>query len=203
MSDLKASVHQTEHGFHVEGYEKIEYDFTFVDGVFDIANPNLAQCYKKWGRVLAVTDKNVYSLYGQKMERYFQHHGLELKVHKTSIGEKAKTIDTFLSIADSMTEFGIIRKVRSPAPRATGRRGSSLSAGASPGRGRRPRHRRSRVGSGIPVRRGAAAAARRRRPSLGGGRQSLVITMLVRTGSLAPPTGATPTSSGCRRPSSA
>ncbi|KAI0408011.1 Dehydroquinate synthase-like protein [Xylaria palmicola] len=110
MSDLKASVRETKTGFHVEGYEKIEYDFSFVDGVFDIANPELANCYKKWGRVLAVTDKNVYALYGQQMAEYFKHFNLEFKVHQTSIGEKAKTIDTFLSICDSMTEFGIIRK---------------------------------------------------------------------------------------------
>jgi 3-dehydroquinate synthase len=50
MSDFKATVAETvtsacHVGFHVEGYEKIEYDFTFVDGVFDIQNPNLADCY--------------------------------------------------------------------------------------------------------------------------------------------------------------
>ncbi|KAI0862475.1 Dehydroquinate synthase-like protein [Xylaria cubensis] len=112
MSDLKANVRETENGFHVEGYEKIEYDFSFVDGVFDTANPDLANCYKKWGRVLAVTDKNVYALYGQKMEEYFKAFDLALKVHQTSIGEKAKTVDTFLSICDSMTDFGIIRKAR-------------------------------------------------------------------------------------------
>jgi hypothetical protein len=111
MSDLKATVNETARGFHVEGYEKIEYDFTFVDGVFDVSNSNLADCYTKWGRVLAVMDKNVHVLYGQKMEDYFKHYGLELKLHKTAIGEKAKTVDTFLSICDSMTEFGIIRKV--------------------------------------------------------------------------------------------
>jgi 3-dehydroquinate synthase len=32
MSDLKASVVETKNGFHVEGYEKIEYDFSFLDG---------------------------------------------------------------------------------------------------------------------------------------------------------------------------
>ncbi|KAI0392425.1 Dehydroquinate synthase-like protein [Xylariaceae sp. FL0594] len=110
MSDLKATVRETKSGFHVEGYEKIEYDFGFVDGVFDTANPDLADCYKRWGRVLAVTDKNVYALYGQKMEAYFGHFGIKLKVHQTSIGEKAKTFETFLSICDSMTDFGIIRK---------------------------------------------------------------------------------------------
>ncbi|KAK7735961.1 hypothetical protein SLS53_007340 [Cytospora paraplurivora] len=110
MSDLKATVAETSQGFHVEGYEKITYDFKFVDGVFDIQNPGLADCYKPWGRVLAVTDKNVYGLYGDKMESYFRHFGLTLKVHETSIGEKAKTVDTWMSICDSMTDFGIIRK---------------------------------------------------------------------------------------------
>ncbi|XDG10134.1 hypothetical protein ABKA04_009749 [Annulohypoxylon sp. FPYF3050] len=110
MSDLKATVQETKGGFHVEGYEKIEYDFTFVDGIFDISNTNLANCYKKWGRVLAVTDKNVHGIYGAKMAKYFDHYNIKLKVHQTSIGEKAKTVETFLEIADSMTEFGIIRK---------------------------------------------------------------------------------------------
>lgn len=111
MSDLTASVLETKNGFHVDGYEKISYDFTFLDGVFNVENRQLAECYQKWGRVLAVTDMNVYNMYGEQIERYFQHYNLELKVHKTKIGEKAKTIPTFLSIVDSMTEFGIYRKV--------------------------------------------------------------------------------------------
>ena len=111
MSDFTASVLETKTGFHVDGYEKISYDFTFLDGVFDTKNPQLAECYKRWGRVLAVTDMNVYNVYGGQIENYFEHYGLELKMHKTKIGEKAKTIPTFLSIVDSMTDFGIIRKV--------------------------------------------------------------------------------------------
>ena len=111
MSDFNASVVETKNGFHVDGYEKISYDFTFLDGVFNPENPQLAECYKRWGRVLAVTDLNVYNVYGDQIEKYFQHYGLDLKMHKTKIGEKAKTIPTFLSIVDSMTEFGIYRKV--------------------------------------------------------------------------------------------
>ncbi|KAL9098897.1 MAG: hypothetical protein Q9163_005524 [Psora crenata] len=110
MSELTATVSETKDGFHVDGYEKISYDFTFLDGVFSVENPQLANCYQRWGRVLAVTDLNVYNIYGEQIERYFEHHGLTLKVHKTKIGEKAKTIPTFLSIVDSMTEFGIYRK---------------------------------------------------------------------------------------------
>lgn len=116
MSDLKATVQETQApsghaGFHVEGYEKIEYDFTFIDGIFDVKNTNLADCYKKWKRCLAVTDLNIHNLYGPKMEAYFEHHGIELKVHTTKIGEKAKTMPTLLSIVDSMNAFGIYRKV--------------------------------------------------------------------------------------------
>lgn len=111
MSDLKAAVIETRNGFHVDGYEKISYDFTFLDGVFNPENGQLATCYERWGRVLAVMDLNVYNIYGEQIEEYFRHHNLKLKVHKTKIGEKAKTIPTFLSIVDSMTDFGIIRKV--------------------------------------------------------------------------------------------
>jgi 3-dehydroquinate synthase len=114
MSDMKASVVETAKGFHVEGYEKIEYDFTFIDGIFDVRNTNLADCYKSWGRCLAVMDLNIFNVYGKQMQAYFDNYGLELKIHKTMIGEKAKSMDTLLSIVDSMNEFGIIRKVRGP-----------------------------------------------------------------------------------------
>jgi len=111
MSDLKATVAETKRGFHVEGYEKIEYDFTFIDGIFDTNHGELAECYKRWGRCLAVMDLNIFNVYGMKMQKYFEHYGLELEVHKTMIGEKAKSMDTLLSIVDSMNKFGIYRKV--------------------------------------------------------------------------------------------
>lgn len=38
MSDLTATVQETKNGFHVDGYEKISYDFTFLDGVFNPEN---------------------------------------------------------------------------------------------------------------------------------------------------------------------
>ncbi|KAJ3546040.1 hypothetical protein NM208_g2210 [Fusarium decemcellulare] len=110
MSDMSATVEPTATGFSVCGYEKIEYDFEFLDGVFNVANPQLAQAYRPWGRALAVMDLNIFNLYGADMQRYFDHHGITLKIHKTMIGEKAKSMDTLLSIVDSMTEFGIFRK---------------------------------------------------------------------------------------------
>ena len=111
MSDLKATVEETKKGFRVVGYEKIEYDFTFLDGIFDIRNTNLADCYESWGRCLAVMDRNIFDTYGNQMQQYFDHYNLELKIHKTMIGEKAKSVDTLLSIVDSMNAFGVFRKV--------------------------------------------------------------------------------------------
>ncbi|KAL4734574.1 hypothetical protein BDV11DRAFT_174659 [Aspergillus similis] len=110
MSDLKASVSETANGFHVEGYEKIEYDFTFLDGVFETKNAQLARLYERWGRCLAIMDKNIYDLYGDDMTRYFDHHGVKLQIHQTMIGEKAKSLETFTSIVDVMNDFGIMRK---------------------------------------------------------------------------------------------
>ncbi|KAK0392897.1 hypothetical protein NLU13_2391 [Sarocladium strictum] len=110
MSDMKATVEPTAEGFSVCGYEKIEYDFEFLDGVFDTGNPQLAACYARWQRCLAVMDLNIYNMYGDQLQRYFAHHQIDLKIHKTMIGEKAKSMDTLLGIVDSMTDFGIYRK---------------------------------------------------------------------------------------------
>jgi 3-dehydroquinate synthase len=37
MSNLQARVTVSDKTFHVKGYERIEYDLTYVDGVFAIA----------------------------------------------------------------------------------------------------------------------------------------------------------------------
>ena len=107
---MKATVEPTSQGFSVCGYEKIEYDFEFLDGVFDVTNPQLADCYQRWKRCLAIMDMNMYELYGPRLQRYFDHHGVDLTVHRTEIGEKAKGMDTLLGIVDSMNEFGVYRK---------------------------------------------------------------------------------------------
>lgn len=116
MSELTGNVTVTggkagHVGFHVEAYEKIEYDFAMVDGVFDIRNPNLAEYYQDLKRCLLITDLNVYSHYGKQMEAYFAHYGIALTIRKMQIGEKAKSIPTLLSMVDWMNEFGIFRKV--------------------------------------------------------------------------------------------
>lgn len=112
MSDMSATVSVTPQGFAVAGYEKLNYDFKFIDNVFDPAKGDLADCYTKWGRVLAVMDENMKSIYGSAVQAYFDHHKLPLTVHAMPVGEKAKTIASLLGIVDAMNTFGIIRKVR-------------------------------------------------------------------------------------------
>ena len=107
MSDMSAKVVETTNGFHVEGYEKIEYDFSFTENIFDKNNDGLAKQFTRLSRCLAVMDTNIFNVYGQQLKNYFDHYNIELKVHKTMIGEKAKSIETLLSIVDSMTEFGM------------------------------------------------------------------------------------------------
>jgi 3-dehydroquinate synthase len=103
MSDLKATVVETKSpsghfGFHVEGHENIEYDFTFIDRVLNIQTTPLVACFNFWNRCLAITDLNIYNIYGKQIRAYFEHCGIELKIHKTRIGEKAKTIPNLLSL---------------------------------------------------------------------------------------------------------
>lgn len=110
MSEMQATVTKTENGFSVAGYEKLNYDFAFVDGIFDVENNQLANCYLKWGRVLTVLDKSMQILYGDQIKRYFDYYKIPLTFHAMEVGEKAKNIESLLGIADSMTKFGIIRK---------------------------------------------------------------------------------------------
>jgi 3-dehydroquinate synthase len=63
MSDMSAIISPTTNGFHIEGYEKITYDFRFVDNIFDPQKSDLADCYQSWGRCLVIIDSNVYKLW--------------------------------------------------------------------------------------------------------------------------------------------
>jgi len=42
MSSMQARVTADDRSFSVEGYERIEYDLVYVDGVFDVENLQLA-----------------------------------------------------------------------------------------------------------------------------------------------------------------
>lgn len=110
MSNIQAKFSATENTFHVEGYEKIEFSFVFVNKAFDVKNTELADSYKKFGRCLAVVDHNVNRLYGEQIEAYFKHYNLDLTIFPVAISEPTKTLETFQSIIDAFADFGLVRK---------------------------------------------------------------------------------------------
>jgi 3-dehydroquinate synthase len=96
--------------FHIEAYEKIDYSLRYVDGAFATGNPEIADCYRPYGRCLMVVDENVYALYGEQLHGYFDHHRIELTVFPVAITETAKTLRTAERIVDAFGEFGLVRK---------------------------------------------------------------------------------------------
>ncbi|KST62693.1 sedoheptulose 7-phosphate cyclase [Mastigocoleus testarum] len=110
MSIVQSKFEATDTAFHVEGYEKIEFSLIYVNGVFDIKNPELAQTYKEFGRCLAVVDANVNNFYGSQIKEYFQHYNLDLTVFPVTITEPNKSIETFSKIVDAFVDFKLVRK---------------------------------------------------------------------------------------------
>ena len=99
----------TDNAFHVEAYEKIEYSLLYVDGVFAVGNTEIADSYRQFGRCLMVVDETVYGLYGQQMQGYFDHYGINLTVFPVSIKETGKTLETLERIVDAFADFGLVR----------------------------------------------------------------------------------------------
>jgi 3-dehydroquinate synthetase len=109
MSNMQASVTVSDSAFHVKGYERIEYDLVYVDGVFDVGNTALADSYRSYGRALMVVDETVLDIHGTRIRAYFDHHGIALTVLPVQIRETAKSLETFEWIVDRFDEFGLVR----------------------------------------------------------------------------------------------
>jgi demethyl-4-deoxygadusol synthase len=99
----------TDTAFHVQAYEKIDYTLSYVAGAFKIENSQLADAYRPFGRCLMVVDQKVYSLYGDQISAYFDHHGIDLTVFRLTIAETAKAWRTVEQIVDCFGEFGLVR----------------------------------------------------------------------------------------------
>jgi demethyl-4-deoxygadusol synthase len=108
-SDTGPSLTATDTAFHIEAYEKIDYSLRYVTGAFEIGHPELADSYRPFGRCLMVVDQTVYSLYGEQIHAYFDHHGIELTIFPLTIRETAKTLRTAERIVDAFGEFGLVR----------------------------------------------------------------------------------------------
>lgn len=106
---MQASVTVSDQAFHVTGYERIEYELRYVDGVFDPEQTALADCYRPYGRVLMVVDETVHELYGPRIRRYFEEHGITVTELPIQIRETAKSLNTFERIVDEFDAYGLVR----------------------------------------------------------------------------------------------
>ncbi len=110
MSGIQASFTATDSAFHIEGYEKIEFNLLYVNGAFQVANTEIADSYRHFGRCLMVVDQTVHNIYGQQIQEYFQHYDIELTVFPVVIKETDKTLATAEKIIDAFVDFGLVRK---------------------------------------------------------------------------------------------
>ncbi len=110
MSGIQASFTSSDNAFHVEGHEKIDFSLLYVEGAFKVANPEIADSYRHFGRCLMVVDQAVYGLYGRQIQEYFRHYEIELTVFTVSIKETDKTLATAEKIIDAFVDFGLVRK---------------------------------------------------------------------------------------------
>lgn len=110
MSDIRAGYEATDSAFHVEGYEKIEFDLLYVHGAFTVENGEIAERFARFGRCLMVVDEAVDELYGEQIEEYFRHHELALTSVPVRIAEVDKSLATLEHIVDAFGDFGLIRK---------------------------------------------------------------------------------------------
>lgn len=110
MSGIQATFTSTDHAFHVEGYEKIDFSLFYVNGAFQIGNPEIADSYRQFNRCLMVVDATVYKLYGTQMRDYFEHYDIDLTVFPVTIRETDKTLQTVETIIDVFVDFGLVRK---------------------------------------------------------------------------------------------
>ena len=110
MSILESRLEAGDSEFHIEAYEKIDYSLVMAPHVFDIANRQVADTFDGFGRCLMVVDEEVRRLYGEQIDAYFAHHGIDLTVVEVRIAETAKSLRTLERIVDAFADFGLLRK---------------------------------------------------------------------------------------------
>jgi 3-dehydroquinate synthetase len=110
MTTINATYTATDTAFVVEGYEKIDFSLVIVDGAFAPANTELADSYREFGRCLMVVDEKVLRLYGEQIQGYFDHHGIDLTLFPVAIKETDKSLRTAERIIDAFASFGLLRQ---------------------------------------------------------------------------------------------
>lgn len=80
-----------------------------VDRALDPAQPVLRDIYKSLGRCVCIVDRNVEALYGEEIERYFDHHDIPLFKRVYRAMEVDKSIGTVEKMLGDFKALGVSR----------------------------------------------------------------------------------------------
>ena len=80
-----------------------------VDNTLDPANTLLRDTYIAHGRCVCLVDKNVEQLYGERLEHYFDHHGIRLEKRVYRAMEVDKGIYTVEKMLGDFKQLGVSR----------------------------------------------------------------------------------------------
>lgn len=95
----------------VQTQKRIEYEIVGMDDLFDLKNteilyPNKPQHYHRF----IVIDENVNEHFGERIQNYFNHHGIISNVCVIQSGEEHKTMEQYFRIATELDRFPIHRR---------------------------------------------------------------------------------------------
>lgn len=110
MSEIQARFEATDTAFRVEGYERIAFDLLYVAGAFSVANAEIADSFRRFGRCLTIIDETVHDLYAEQIETYFDHYAIDLTAVPVRISETDKSLGSLERIVDAFNDFGLVRK---------------------------------------------------------------------------------------------
>lgn len=99
---------KTTESWTISAPHRIEYEVQMTHDLLEPDNRTLARHCK--GQVLAVIDQNVDKLYGSRIREYFKAHGILADTIGVNGDEESKDLSSALSITDSMSQVGLLRR---------------------------------------------------------------------------------------------
>lgn len=107
--------HATSVTWTVEAVKQVRYHVVEATGLFEPENTLLLSgCgdvpLRAGDRRLVVIDSTVQKLHGQRITRYFDHHGIAVTLVPLDAGESAKRWSLVTDVVDAMNDFGIDRR---------------------------------------------------------------------------------------------
>lgn len=91
----------TRRGFEVTATYQLTAKIQVVDNLLDPKNSAIADQYREFGRCVAVVEKIVNDLYGEKFEKYFAHHNIKFEC----MVMRAMEADKVLTSVENVLKF--------------------------------------------------------------------------------------------------